>query len=53
MSRNDRTAAERNAALRERERVAGLTRVTVVVPAERKAELATLVKQWREAAAAR
>jgi hypothetical protein len=51
MSWKDRTAAERNAALRERERAAGLMRATVVIPAARKAELDALVASWREAAA--
>lgn len=40
--------AERQAALREREAAAGLKRVLVTIPAERAAELAALVKQWRE-----
>lgn len=51
MSWKDPTAAERNAALRERERAAGLIRVTHVIPEKRKAELAALVASWREEAA--
>jgi hypothetical protein len=44
----DATAAERQARQRERERAAGLKRVTVTVPEERAAELVALVKQWRQ-----
>lgn len=44
----DRTAAARNARLRARKRAAGLITVTVVIPEERKPELDSIVRGWRE-----
>lgn len=46
----DRGNARRQGAARERERAAGLVRVTVVIPEDKRAEHAALVKRWRDAA---
>lgn len=42
----DRTAAARNARMRARKRAAGMVPVTVIVPENRKAELAAIVRRW-------
>ena len=44
----DRTAARRVAALRQRERDAGMVRVSIVIPKDRKAELQQLAAEWRK-----
>jgi hypothetical protein len=45
----DRTAAKRVAALRQRERDAGMVRVSIVIPKERRAELQQIAAEWRDA----
>jgi hypothetical protein len=40
--------AEHQATKREREKAAGMIRLTVTIPKERKAELKAIVAQWRE-----
>lgn len=44
----DRTAAARNARLRERKRAAGIIPLTVMVPADRAEDLKALAAQWRQ-----
>jgi hypothetical protein len=44
----DNTIARRQAALRERERAAGLIRTTVTIPEKRKPELKEIVAKWME-----
>lgn len=46
----DRTAAARNAALRERKRAEGLVPVTVLVPIERREDLKAIAATMREEA---
>jgi hypothetical protein len=43
----DRTNAERQAALRQREKDAGLVRVLVTIPEDRRDELRRIVESWR------
>lgn len=43
----DRTNAERQAALRQREQAAGMVRLTVTIPEHRAAELASIVRRWK------
>jgi hypothetical protein len=42
------TPAERQATRREREKAAGLIRLTVTIPKARKTELKAILAQWRE-----
>jgi hypothetical protein len=44
----DSTTARRQAALRERERAAGLIRRTVVIPEKRDSELKTIIAEWKK-----
>lgn len=43
----DRTNAERQAALRQRERDAGLARVLVTIPEDKRDDLRRIVEAWR------
>lgn len=45
----DHSNAERQAALRQRERDAGIVRVLVRIPKERRAELQQITAEWRDA----